>query len=125
MSTMREHSWRASAVVSRPRLAELAGDEQAEDASRFDQTGESREAGTDIQQVNVDEALAAALRDELAAVVRRKRASRRGRTASRSKAARASPTSAWKPSLSRNGRSTSSRASSRRPDKLRARGGIS
>ena len=71
---MDEHQARALVARERRRieaaLAELTGDEQAEDASRFDQTGESHEAGTDIQQVNVDEALATALRNELAAVVR-------------------------------------------------------
>ncbi len=67
---------RARALVARERrrieaaLAELAGDEQADDASRFDQTGESQEAGTAIQQENVDEAVGAALQSELAAVVR-------------------------------------------------------
>jgi DnaK suppressor protein len=67
---------RARALVARERrrieaaLVELAGDEQADDASRFDQTGESQEAGTAIQQENVDEAVGAALQNELAAVVR-------------------------------------------------------
>ena len=67
---------RARALVARERrrieaaLAELAGEEEAEDASRSDQTGESQEAGTAIQQESVEDAVAAALRDELAAVVR-------------------------------------------------------
>jgi DnaK suppressor protein len=71
---MDEH--RARELVARERrrieaaLAELAGDEQGEDASQFDQTGESAEAGSEIQREMVDSALAAALRDELAAVVR-------------------------------------------------------
>jgi DnaK suppressor protein len=71
---MDEH--RARALVSGERrrieaaLAELVGEEQGDDASQFDQTGESSEAGTEIQHELVDQALAAALQDELAAVVR-------------------------------------------------------
>ena len=67
---------RARSLVARERrrieaaLAELTGEEQAEDESQFDQTGESREAGAEIQHELVDEALVAALQDELAAVVR-------------------------------------------------------
>ena len=67
---------RARALVSRERrrieaaLAELAGEQQDEDASLFDQAGESAEAGTEIQHEMVDTALEAALRNELAAVVR-------------------------------------------------------
>ena len=51
-------------------LAELTGEERAEDESQFDQAGESREAGSAVQHELVDDALAASLRDELAAVVR-------------------------------------------------------
>jgi DnaK suppressor protein len=71
---MDEH--RARALVARERrrieagLAELAGAEQDEDASHFDQTGESAEAGADIQHELVDDAVAATLRNELAAVIR-------------------------------------------------------
>jgi DnaK suppressor protein len=71
---MDEH--RARSLVARERrrietaLAELTGEEQVDDASQFDQTGESHEAGADVQHELVDEALTAALRDELAAVVR-------------------------------------------------------
>jgi DnaK suppressor protein len=71
---MDEH--RARALVARERrrieaaLAELAGDEQGEDASHFDQTGESSEAGADVQREMVDSALAATLQNELAAVAR-------------------------------------------------------
>ena len=71
---MDEH--RARALVARERrrieaaLAELAGEEQAEDVSHFDQTGESAEAGAEIQHEMVDEAVAATLRIELASVVR-------------------------------------------------------
>lgn len=67
---------RARALVAGERrrieaaLAELAGDEPAEEASRYDQTGESAEAGTEIQQEMVDQALAVGLQTELAAVVR-------------------------------------------------------
>ena len=67
---------RARVLVARERrrvedaLAALAGDEQGEEASRFDQTGESAEAGTEIQHEMVDNALAANLQNELAAVVR-------------------------------------------------------
>ena len=71
---MDEH--RARALVARERrrieaaLAELASEDQGEDASRFDQTGESSGVGSDIQHEMVDSAVAAALQDELAAVVR-------------------------------------------------------
>jgi RNA polymerase-binding transcription factor len=71
---MDEH--RARALVARERrrieaaLAELAGEEQAEDASHFDQTGESEEAGAEIQHEMVDQAVAATLQNELASVVR-------------------------------------------------------
>ena len=51
-------------------LADISGDEQAEDASHFDQTGESEEAGSDVQHEMIDRALAATLRNELAAVER-------------------------------------------------------
>jgi DnaK suppressor protein len=67
---------RARALVARERrrieaaLAELAGEEQAEDASHFDQTGESAEAGAEIQHEMVDSAVAASLQNELASVVR-------------------------------------------------------
>lgn len=67
---------RAQALVASERrrieaaLANLAGEEQAEDASQFDQTGESHEAGTEVQHEMVDRALAATLQNELAAVVR-------------------------------------------------------
>ena len=66
----------ARALVARERrrieaaLAELAGEEQDEDASQFDQTGESSEAGAAVQHELVDQALASNLQDELAAVVR-------------------------------------------------------
>jgi DnaK suppressor protein len=71
---MDEH--RARPLVARERrrieeaLAELSGEDQAEDASRYDQAGESAEAGTEIQHEMVDQALAASLRTELEAVVR-------------------------------------------------------
>jgi DnaK suppressor protein len=71
---MDEH--RARALVARERrrieaeLADLAGDEQGEDASHFDQTGESAEAGSEIQHDMVDSAVAATLQKELASVVR-------------------------------------------------------
>lgn len=67
---------RARALVTRERrrieaaLAELAGEELDEDASHFDQTGESAEAGTEIQQDLVGQALEATLRSELASVDR-------------------------------------------------------
>jgi DnaK suppressor protein len=51
-------------------LAELSVDEQAEDASHFDQTGESDEAGADVQHEMTDQAVVATLQDELASVVR-------------------------------------------------------
>ena len=71
---MDEH--RARALVARERrrieaaLVDLAGDEQGEDASHFDQTGESAEAGSEIQHDMVDSAVAANLQNELASVVR-------------------------------------------------------
>jgi DnaK suppressor protein len=67
---------RARALVARERrrieaaLAELAGDDQAEDASRFDQTGEAHDAGADLQLEMVDQAVAGDLQAELASVVR-------------------------------------------------------
>jgi RNA polymerase-binding transcription factor DksA len=67
---------RARALVARERrrietaLADLAGEEQAEDASQFDQTGETTEAGAEIQHEMVDGAVAATLQNELASVVR-------------------------------------------------------
>ena len=67
---------RARALVADERrrieaaLAELAGEDQDEDLSHFDQTGESAEAGSEIQHDLVDDAVAATLRNELAAVVR-------------------------------------------------------
>jgi DnaK suppressor protein len=67
---------RARALVAGERrrieaaLAELAGDEPAEEASQYDQTGESAEAGSDLQHEMVDQALATELQGELAAVVR-------------------------------------------------------
>ena len=66
----------ARALVARERrriegaLAELTGEQQDEGASSLDQTGESAEAGAEIQHEMVEGALAAALQDELAAVVR-------------------------------------------------------
>jgi DnaK suppressor protein len=78
MPTRREpmDEQRARTLVARERrrieaaLAELAGDEGDEDASRFDQTGESAEAGADLQREAVDQTVTATLEDELAAVVR-------------------------------------------------------
>jgi DnaK suppressor protein len=71
---MDEHHARALVARERRRievaLAELTGDERADDASRLDQTGEAAEAGTAIQHELVDQALAASLEDELAAVAR-------------------------------------------------------
>jgi DnaK suppressor protein len=67
---------RARALVARERqrieaaLTGLAGDEPAEEASRYDQTGESAEAGTEVQHEMVDQAVVAGLQSELAAVVR-------------------------------------------------------
>jgi DnaK suppressor protein len=67
---------RARVLVARERgrieaaLAELAGEEQDEDASHFDQTGESAEAGSEIQHEMVDSAAAATFQNELASVVR-------------------------------------------------------
>jgi DnaK suppressor protein len=71
---MNEH--RARSLVARERrrieaaLAELTGEEQSEDASHYDQTGESAEAGAELQHELVDDALAATLQSELAAVAR-------------------------------------------------------
>jgi RNA polymerase-binding transcription factor DksA len=71
---MDEH--RARALVARERrrieaaLAGLTGEEQDEEASHFDQTGESAEAGAEIQHEMVDRALVANLQNELASVVR-------------------------------------------------------
>jgi DnaK suppressor protein len=71
---MDEH--RARALVARERrrieaaFAELAGEGQDEDASHFDQTGESADAGSEIQQDLVDSAVTATLQNELASVVR-------------------------------------------------------
>jgi RNA polymerase-binding transcription factor len=71
---MDEHHARALVARERRRidaaLTELAGEEQAENASRFDQTGESEEAGAEIQHEMVDQAVAATVHNELAAVVR-------------------------------------------------------
>jgi DnaK suppressor protein len=67
---------RARELVARERrrieaaLGPPAGEEQAEDASHFDQTGEAAEAGSAIQQEMVDQAVAESLRNELEAVVR-------------------------------------------------------
>lgn len=67
---------RARTLVARERirieaaLAESASAERDEDASHFDQTGESAEAGAEIQHELVDDAVAATLRNELAAVIR-------------------------------------------------------
>jgi len=67
---------RARALVANERrrieaaLAALAGEEQAEDASRYDQTGESAEAGSEIQHELVDQAVVATLEAELVAVGR-------------------------------------------------------
>ena len=67
---------RARALVARERrrieeaLAALAGEDQVEDASHFDQTGESAEAGAELQHEMVDSAVATSLQHELASVVR-------------------------------------------------------
>jgi DnaK suppressor protein len=67
---------RARGLVARERrrieaaLAELTGEEQDEEASHFDQTGESAETGGEIQHEMVDRAVVAALEGELASVVR-------------------------------------------------------
>jgi DnaK suppressor protein len=66
----------ARALVARERrriegaLTELTGEQKDEDASSFDQTGESAEARAEIQHEMVDSALAATLQNELAAVAR-------------------------------------------------------
>ena len=70
------HKDRARELVARERsrieaaLVELAGAQVDEVASRLDQAGESSEAGAEIQHEMVDDALAATLQNELAAVVR-------------------------------------------------------
>ncbi len=75
---------RARALVAAERrrieaaLAELAGDQVDEDASHLDQTGESSEAGAEVQHEMVDDALAATLRNELAAVDASRNADRGG-----------------------------------------------
>ena len=114
---------RARALVARERrrieaaLVELAGRRAGRrPVLRFDQTGESQEAGTAIQQENVDRGG----RGRLAEGTRcrwsgPKLASARARTAYRSRAAHASPTTAWKPSPLPSARSRSSGDSSRRP----------
>jgi DnaK suppressor protein len=67
---------RARALVARERrrieaaLAALAGEEQDEVASHFDQTGESSGAGGEDQHEMVDSAAAATLQNELASVLR-------------------------------------------------------
>jgi DnaK suppressor protein len=67
---------RARALVARERrrveaaLAEVTGEEQGEVASQLDQTGESAEAGAEIQHEMVESAMAATLQSELASVVR-------------------------------------------------------
>src|SRR5258705_12281150 len=67
---------RARELVARERrrveaaIAELTGEEQGSVASQFDQTGESAEAGAEIQHAMVDSAMAATLQSELASVVR-------------------------------------------------------
>lgn len=67
---------RARALVAGERrrieaaLAELAVEGSAEEASHLDQTGESAEAGSDLQQEMVDQAVVTGLEAELAAVVR-------------------------------------------------------
>ena len=52
------------------RSGENSFQQVADDASHFDQTGESAEAGSDLQQEMVDQAVVAGLHGELAAVVR-------------------------------------------------------
>jgi DnaK suppressor protein len=67
---------RARELVARERrrieaaLAELTGEERDEDESRQDQSGESDEAGADLQTQMVDEAVATGLRTELESVGR-------------------------------------------------------
>jgi RNA polymerase-binding transcription factor DksA len=67
---------RARTLVARERrrieaaLAAVVGDEQADEGSRFDQAGDSHEAGTEVQHEMVDQALAAELETELAAAIR-------------------------------------------------------
>ena len=51
-------------------LAGLAADDRSENDARLDQAGESKEAGADLQFQMTDDAVAANLRDELAAVER-------------------------------------------------------
>jgi RNA polymerase-binding transcription factor len=71
---MDEHHARALVARERQRieaaLAQLTGEEQDEEGSHFDQAGESAEEGSEIQHDLVDDAVAATLRNELAAVVR-------------------------------------------------------
>ena len=70
------HERRARELVVRERhrieaaLAELTDEKRDGNQSRLDQTGESEEAGTDLQNQMVDDAVAADLRAELAAVAR-------------------------------------------------------
>ena len=70
MSSVRGRWWRANGVASRPPSPSWLAKESAEEASHFDQTGESAEAGSDLQQEMVDQAVVAGLQGELAAVVR-------------------------------------------------------
>lgn len=51
-------------------LAGLAGEEETDAGSRSDQAGESADAGTEVQHEMTDQALAADLESELAAVIR-------------------------------------------------------
>jgi len=65
------HERRARELVVRERhrieaaLAELTDEKRDGNQSRLDQTGESEEAGTDLQNQMVDDAVAADLRAEL------------------------------------------------------------
>lgn len=67
---------RARQLVARERhrieaaLADLSADDRDDNESRLDQTGESEESGADLQIQMTDDAVAAGLRDELAAVER-------------------------------------------------------
>jgi RNA polymerase-binding transcription factor DksA len=67
---------RARELVGRERrrieaaLAASAAEDRDDDASHFDQTGESAEAGSDLQFEMVDQAIVDALRTELASVER-------------------------------------------------------
>lgn len=71
---MNEHHARELVARERGRiesaLASLVGEEQAENVAQFEQTGESAEAGTELQHELVDQALVANLQNELAAVER-------------------------------------------------------